>query len=127
MTLKLQFDHIGIPVEEPQATEFWVPQSECWVTNPRTHPQRIEYLRFKTTPDLVAGSPQWKLWNMPHIAYRVEDLEAALAGEELIYGPFEPGDFATVAFILKQDVVIEYLEYSDTEHWFDQPTPWQPA
>tara|TARA_B100000809_G_scaffold211316_1_gene214918 strand:- start:259 stop:642 length:384 start_codon:yes stop_codon:yes gene_type:complete len=127
MTLILQFDHIGIPVDMPQATEFWVPQSECWVTNPRTHPQRIEYLRFKTTPDLEAGSPQWKLWKMPHIAYRVEDLEAALAGEELIYGPFEPGDFATVAFILKQDVVIEYLEYSDTEHWFDQPTPWQPA
>ena len=127
MTLKLQFDHIGIPVDLPQATEFWVPQSECWVTNPRTHPQRIEYLRFKTMPDLVAGSPQWKLWNMPHIAYRVDELEAALAGEELIYGPFEPGDFATVAFILKQDVVIEYLEYSDTEHWFDQPTPWQPA
>ena len=127
MTLNLQFDHIGIPVEVPQETEFWVPQSECWVTNPRTHPQRIEYLRFKTTPDLQVDSPQWKLWNMPHIAYRVDDLELALAGEEVIYGPFEPGDFATVAFILKQDIVIEYLEYSDTEHWFDQPTPWQPA
>ena len=127
MTLELRFDHIGIPVELPQETEFWVPQSECWVTNPRTHPQRIEYLRFKSKPDLEVGSPQWKLWNMPHIAYRVEDLDAALAGEEVIYGPFEPGDFATVAFILKQDVVIEYLQYSDTEHWFDQPTPWQPA
>lgn len=127
MTLELRFDHIGIPVETSQETEFWVPQSECWVTNPRTHPQRIEYLRFKTTPDVQVDSPQWKLWNMPHIAYRVDDLELALAGEEVIYGPFEPGDFATVAFILKQDVVIEYLEYSDTEHWFDQPTPWEPA
>ncbi|MDP7204628.1 MAG: hypothetical protein QGH11_03610 [Pirellulaceae bacterium] len=127
MTLKLQFDHIGIPVNVPQETEFWVPRSECWVTNPRTHPQRIEYLRFETIPDLEAGSPQWKLWNMPHVAYRVDNLEAALGGEELIYGPFEPGDFATVAFIHKQDVVIEYLEYADTEHWFDQPTPWQPA
>ena len=127
MTLNLQFDHIGIPVEVPQETEFWVPQSKCWVTNPRTHPQRIEYLRFKTKPDLLVGSPQWKLWNMPHIAYRVEDLEAAVAGEDIIYGPFNPGEFATVSFILKQDVVIEYLQYSDTENWFDQPTPWQPA
>ena len=62
MTLELRFDHIGIPVSLSQETEFWVPQSECWVTNPRTHPQRIEY-----------------------------------------------------------------LQYSDTENWFDQPTPWQPA
>ena len=53
----MQFDHIGIPVESVQETEFWVAQSECWVTNPRTHPQRIEYLRFKTTPELEVRKP----------------------------------------------------------------------
>ena len=123
----MQFDHIGIPVESVQETEFWVAQSECWVTNPRTHPQRIEYLRFKTTPELEVGTAEWKLWNMPHIAYRVDDLAATLAGEELIYGPFQPGDFATVGFIHKHGLVLEYLEYHDTETWFGQPTPWQPA
>ena len=99
MSPKLQFDHIGIPVEAPQSEEFWVPDSECWVTNPRTHPQRIEYLRFKTIPDYEPGSPAWKLWNMPHIAYRVHDLEQAIEGEQLVYGPFEPADFGRVVFI----------------------------
>ncbi|NOX53367.1 MAG: hypothetical protein GXP27_02800 [Planctomycetes bacterium] len=126
MSVNLQFDHIGIPTDEPRPEEFWVPESECWVTNPRTHPQRIEYLRFKTKPELEPGTPEWKLWNMPHIAYRVDDLEAAIAGEEVIYGPFDPADFARVVFIHKHGVVVEYMEYRDTETWFGQKTPWVP-
>ena len=127
MNPKLQFDHIGIPVEAPQAEEFWVPDSECWVTNPRTHPQRIEYLRFKTKPDHEPGSPAWKLWNMPHIAYRVDDLEQAIEGEQLVYGPFEPADFGRVVFIHKHGAIVEYLEYTDLTRWFGAPTPWEPA
>ena len=127
MSLNLMFDHIGIIVDTPQPTEFWVEQSECWVTNPRTNPQRIEYLRFKNKPDLDPKSPRWKLWNMPHVGYRVDDLEAAIKGEEVIYGPFEPADFGRVVFIHKHGAVIEYLQYTDTERWFGQKTPWQPA
>ena len=124
----MQFDHIGIPVESPpDAEEFWVPDSETWVTNPRTHPQRIEYLRFKNKPDVDPQSPEWKLWNMPHVAYRVEDLESAMEGEEVVLGPFEPGDFARIVFVHKNDLIIEYLEYRDTGNWFGEPTPWTPA
>ncbi|MBM84249.1 MAG: hypothetical protein CMJ78_27150 [Planctomycetaceae bacterium] len=128
MTQELQFDHIGLPVDSPQAEEFWVPDSECWVTNPRTHPQRIEYLRFKSKPDdLVPGSPLWKLWNMPHVAYRVDDLEAAIEGEEVVYGPFEPSDFGRVVFIHQHGLIVEFLEYTDLNTWFGVETPWEPA
>lgn len=127
MILDLQFDHIGIPLETPQAEEFWVPASECWVTNPRTHPQRIEYLRFKNKPELELGSPQWKLWNMPHVAYRVDDLERAIEGAELVYGPFEPAEFGRVVFIHQHGVIVEYLEYTDLATWFGASTPWMPA
>jgi len=127
VSIELQFDHIGIPVELPQAEEFWVPGSECWVTNPRTHPQRIEYLRFKTIPELEPGSPEWKLWHMPHIAWRVNDLDEAIVGEEVVYGPFEPSDFGRVVFIHKDGAIVEYLEYTDLTRWFGVPTPWEPA
>jgi len=128
MSVELQFDHIGIPVDSPpQAEEFWVPDSECWVTNPRTHPQRIEYLRFKSKPELDPESTQWKLWNMPHLAYRVEDLGAAIEGEELVHGPFEPADFGRVVFIHKYGAIVEYLEYTDLTTWFGADTPWTPA
>ena len=70
----------------------------------------------------------WKLWNWPHVAYRVDDLRAALVGKELIYGPFDPGGFGDVAFVLEDGVVVEYMEYRDLSHWFGQPNPpgWQP-
>ena len=127
MSQDMQFDHIGIPVEPPQAEEFWVSESNCWVTNPRTNPHRIEYLRFETKPDLDHGSPMWKLWNMPHVAYRVEDLDEAITDEEVVYGPFEPAEFGTVVFIHKHGLIIEYLQYTTLDTWFGARTPWTPA
>jgi hypothetical protein len=127
--MKKAFDHIGIPTIEPQPGESWVEFSQVWVTNPRYHPQRIEYLRAKNKPDVPPEQVGlWKLWNWPHVAYRVEDLQDALDGEDLIFGPFNPGGFGDVAFILKDGLVIEYLQYTDLNHWFGQPNPpgWQP-
>jgi hypothetical protein len=127
--MRKAFDHIGIPTREPQPGENWVEFSRVWVTNPRAHPQRIEYLRALEPPDVPREQEGlWKLWNWPHIAYRVEDLSAALEGKEVIFGPFDPGGFGQVAFTLEHGVVIEYMQYSTLEHWFGQPNPpgWQP-
>ena len=127
--MKKAFDHIGIPTTQPQPDESWVEHSQVWVTNPRKHPQRIEYLRAKDPPRVPPEQVGlWKLWNRPHVAYRVDDLRAALEGEEVIFGPFDPGGFGEVAFIYKDGVVIEYMEYYDLGHWFGQANPpgWQP-
>ena len=80
--MKKAFDHIGIPTSEPHPGESWVPFSQVWVTNPRTHPQRIEYIRPKEPPQVPPDQVGlWKLWHWPHVAYRVDDLRAALEGE----------------------------------------------
>jgi hypothetical protein len=101
---------------------------KVWVTNPRLHPQRIEYIRPLEMPQVdPANVGLWKLWHLPHVAYRVDDLAAAIRGEEVVLGPFEPGDFGTVAFIHKDGAVIEYLQYTHLDRWFGQPTPWRPA
>ena len=123
-----EFDHIGIVTLEPQPGESWVPFSQVWVTNPRLHPQRIEYIRPLAVPRVDPGQVGlWKLWHLPHVAYRVDDLAAAIRGEEVILGPFEPGDFGAVAFVHKDGAVVEYLQYTDLGRWFGQPTPWCPA
>lgn len=123
-----EFDHIGIISLEPHDGESWVEFSQVWVTNPRLHPLRIEYIRPLAMPQIEPSQVGlWKLWHLPHIAYRVDDLEAATGGEEVILGPFEPGDFGRVVFILEDGVVVEYLEYSRLDTWFGQPTPWRPA
>lgn len=127
-----EFDHIGIPTETPQPDEFWVEKSKVWVTNPRTNPLRIEYLRFVDKPQIDLTSdpaklPLWKLWNMPHVAYSVDDLSEAVEGEELVYGPFEPADFGPVAFIHKHGLIVECMQYTNRETWFGRKTPWRPA
>ena len=80
-----------------------------------------------TTPELDPMSAEWKLWNMPHIAYRVDDLEEAMHGEQVIYGPFEPAEFGRVVFIHQHGVIVEFLQYTDTSTWFGEPTPWKPT
>jgi hypothetical protein len=122
--MRKAFDHIGIITTEPQSQEFWVESSQVWVTNPRSHPARLEFVRPKVFP-LVAPDQVglWKLWHWPHVAYRVENLQAALVGEEVVYGPFRPADFAEIAFIHKDGVIVEYLQYAELDHWFGEPNP----
>ena len=123
-----EFDHVGIVTLEPHSGESWVEFSKVWVTNPRLHPQRIEYIRPLQLPEVgAANAGLWKLWHLPHVAYRVDNLEAAAAGEEVVLGPFRPGDFGTVVFVHKDGGVVEYLEYTDLGRWFGQETPWRPA
>jgi hypothetical protein len=122
--MRRAFDHIGIPTTEPHPGESWVPFSQVWVTNPRMNPQRIEYIRPKAFPDVPPEQEGlWKLWHWPHIAYRVDDLRAALEGTCLVYGPFDPGGFGEVAFVLENGVIIEYMQYYDLNTWFGQPNP----
>jgi hypothetical protein len=124
LAMKKAFDHIGIPTTVPQPGESWVEFSKVWVTNPRMHPQRIEYIRPREHPQVAPDQVGlWKLWNWPHVAYRVEDMRAALQGEELVYGPFDPGGFGEVAFIYKDGIIVEYLRYYDLDRWFGQPNP----
>lgn len=123
--MKKAFDHIGIITMEPHAGESWVEFSQVWVTNPRAHPARIEYIRPKVMPTIPREPIGiWKLWHRPHIAYRVGDLQEAIKGEEVVLGPFDPGGgFGEVVFVHKDGAIVEYLQYSDLTRWFGQPNP----
>jgi hypothetical protein len=123
--MKKAFDHIGIITTEPHPGESWVEFSQVWVTNPRAHPARIEYIRPKVFPEVSPNNVGlWKLWHRPHVAYRVDDLKAAIAGEEIVFGPFDPGGgFGEVVFIHKDGAIVEYLQYTDLTQWFGQPNP----
>ncbi len=108
----LVFDHVGISTRDPQPDEDWIEPSRCWVTNPRRHPESIEFLRYRgdsAVPEVVQ--------NNPHVAYRVDALEPHMAGQRLLIPPFVVGGFVEAVFILKHDVVFEYMRYLN-ESWF---------
>ncbi len=101
-----KFHHIGLPTEEKQPGEVYVEDTKVWVTSPDDHPYRVEYLRFE--PDSSVSGP---LRDMAHVAFEVDDLAAALEGEEVILEPFEPLEGLTVAFIMKDGAVFEFMKY----------------
>ncbi len=116
---RTRFDHIGVVTEERRPGESWVEATRVWVTSPRDHPFHVEWLRYE--PDSpVTGA----LRTEPHVAYRVDDLAAALEGHAVLAEPFDPtgrgDDFVRVAFVLVDGAVVEFMQYADPneEGWF---------
>lgn len=107
-----EFDHVGITTTSEQPNEDWVEASRVWVTNPRLHPEHIEFLRYEpdsTVPQIVKANP--------HIAFRVDDLRPHIEGQEIIIAPFVVGDFLEVVFIRKHNTIFEYMHYLK-DGWF---------
>ena len=66
----------------------------------------VEWMRFdpdSPLPELVR--------TVPHVAFRVDDLEAAIAGREVLIAPNSPSPGVRVAFIVEDGAPIEFLEY----------------
>lgn len=95
--MKKEYHHIGLPTDDPQPGEVFVADTSVWITDPRLPPYRVEYLRFE--PDSPVHGP---LRDMPHVASRVDDMPAALAGETVVLEPFQPSPGFTVAFVPKR-------------------------
>jgi hypothetical protein len=113
-----RFDHIGLVTDDQQPRESWVEATRVWVTSPRDHPYNVEWLRFE--PDSPVTGP---LRTQPHLAYRVEDVDRALQGHEVLAEPFHPAPdpgFLRVGFALVEGVVVEFMQYGDPDEggWF---------
>jgi len=109
------FHHIGLPTDESHPGEYFVEDTKVWVTDPRKHPYKVEYLRFEPESP-VKGAVR----DLPHVAYRVGDIHEAIKGENVILEPFQPSPNFTVAFMLKDGAVIEYMQFEN-----DSDLPWR--
>jgi hypothetical protein len=110
-----RFHHVGMTTLEEMPGEDYVAPSKCWVTDPRNHPMKIEYLRY--APD---SSVSAEFQASPHIAYEVDELEPHLEGKEVVLSPFDVDEppFARVAFTKEDGVFIEYMKFYPGRHWF---------
>lgn len=108
-----EFDHMGLPTDEKQSGEMYVEETKVWVTDPAAHPYKVEFLRFE--PDTPVKGP---VRDLPHIAFRVDNLEEAMAGKEVLLGPFNATDTLRVVFVEQDGAVFEFMENSASGHWF---------
>ena len=95
---------------------MYVPATKVWVTDPAGHPHRIEFLRFE--PDSpVTGLVR----DLPHMAFQVDDLEAAVGDSPVLLGPFQATESLRVVFVEKDGAVFEYMHNTAQGHWFIRP------
>ena len=100
-----RYHHLGIPTDIPRPGEQHLARYGMYVTGFETSPYGIEWMRFE------ASSPVSKLiQTVPHIAFEVDDLEAAIAGREVIAEPSTPTPGIRVAMIVHDGAPIELMQ-----------------
>lgn len=102
-----RFHHVGIPTDERRPGERFVESCGLHVSGFDTSPYGVEWMRFE------AGSGIDELVRTrPHVAFEVDDLDAAIAGKPLIGDVSSPSAGVRVAMIRHNDMAIELIEFS---------------
>jgi hypothetical protein len=101
----MKYHHIGIPTDVERPDEKYLEEYKVYVSGFETSPFGVEWMRFEPDsplPDIVK--------TVPHVAFEVDDLRAAIAGHEILIAPNSPSTGVRVAFILHDGAPIEFLE-----------------
>ena len=98
--------HIGIPITEKKPNMTYNEAMKFWVSNVDDYDYKIEYLKFEEGtrfPEILS--------KQPHVAYKVDNADPYLAeADRVIFGPEALGDNVRLAFIVKDDAIIELYE-----------------
>jgi hypothetical protein len=100
-----RYHHLGIPTTEPRPGERHLPHLKMYVSGYDTSPYGVEWMRFE--PDCPIPA---LVQRVPHVAFEVDDLDAELAGKEVLIAPNSPSPGVRVAFIVDNGAPVEFLE-----------------
>ena len=111
---RLRYHHVGIPTDRPLPQEDYCEQYKLYASGYFESPYGVEWMQFDPDcplPELVR--------TVPHVAFVVEDLEAALAGKNVLIRPNSPTEGVQVAFIVDHGAPIEFLQFDrpESEIW----------
>jgi hypothetical protein len=104
-----RYHHLGIPTTIPRPNEIHLKHLKIHVSGFETSPYGIEWMRFD--PDCAVSD---LVRTVPHIAFEVDDLEAALAGQTLLGEVSSPSEGVRVAMIVDNGAPVELLEFCST-------------
>ncbi len=98
---------LGIPTVSPRPKNKHLPEYGMFVSGFETSACGIEWMRFEETsplPEIIR--------TVPHIAFVVENLEAALKGREILFDISAPSGGVRTAMILESGAPVELMEFS---------------
>lgn len=108
LTAGMRYHHVGIPTTQRRPGETHLPHLGMHVSGFETSEFGVEWMRFdpdSPIPELVR--------TVPHVAFQVDDLDAALDGRELLIEPNSPSPGVRVAFIVENGAPVELLQIDD--------------
>ena len=103
----LKYHHLGIPTDKLCEGEKYLEKYGMFVSGYEESPYNIEWMRFEpgsTVHELIQS--------IPHVAFEVDDLAAALEGHDILIEPNSPSEGVTVAFVLCDGAPVEFLEFT---------------
>ncbi len=114
-TITYEYHHTGVPTTEVKAGEKYSSTFKMYTSGGQDSEFRVQYHRFEEDCPL---HPLIK--SKPHIAFKVNDLEQAIKGKEVILEPYEPFSGFKVAMIAEEGVPIEFIEttLSEEQIWY---------
>jgi hypothetical protein len=101
-----RYHHLGIPTTVPRQGEVHLPHLKIHVSGFRTSPFGVEWMRFD--PDCEVSE---LIRTVPHVAFEVDDLEAALAGLGVTAEVTSPSAGVRTAMIVDDGAPIELIEF----------------
>jgi hypothetical protein len=105
----VKYNHVGIPTARRFDGEIDLPHLKMTVSDHQGNAFGIQWQRYwegAPYPDLVK--------TMPHVAFEVDDMDAALKGHKVIVDPNSPSEGLTVAFIEVDGLPVELMHYAET-------------
>ena len=106
-----RYHHIGIPTTVVRPGEVHLERFGLFVVGFNASPYGIEWMRFDK------DSPIHELIRtVPHVAFEVDDLDAALEGQHVIYPPGSPSDGVRSAMIAHNGAPVELIAFRKPEN-----------
>ncbi len=101
-----RYHHLGIPTTAPHPGEVYLPKLKIHVSGFETSPFGIEWMRFE--PDCEISE---LVRTVPHIAFEVDDLEAALVALGVSSEITSPSEGVRAAMIVDDGAPVELIEF----------------
>jgi hypothetical protein len=101
----MKFQHVGIPTTGRFDGEIPLPHLKITVSDHQNNPFGIQWQRYwddSPVPELVK--------TVAHVAFEVDDLDAAIRGYKVIIEPNSPSRGVMVAFIEVNGAPVELLQ-----------------
>ncbi|MCP4180948.1 MAG: hypothetical protein GY756_24560 [bacterium] len=108
--VKYEYHHMGIPTDKNREGERYSPVFKMYSSNSPDSKFHVEWHRFEegsSLPELVK--------TIPHVAFKVENMEKALEGMNIIFGPYYPFEGFCVAMVEDGGAPVEFIQTDFTE------------